>query len=355
MLIIKKNSFIESYYGEMFRKYLPQFGGKVTGKSLLFDIETTGFKRETSQICLIGAIRFTGAGFEVMQAAVSDLNEEPDLIFWFLELCSDSDTLIHYYGDRFDIPFIRYRASVYQRCEKMLSLLDRLTSLDLHKILKPAASLFGIRDRKQTSLEDYLGKNVITKPYFPGDMTWERCWPGGRTCVSAFLAFQKTRESRYIECVFGHNMEDLNGMLGLSVCLPVFQLKDGRFKIQKTENADSCFIWYIKTEEPIDVAFNYEFSDMKLKVDNGSATFITRKENGNLRLRYTNYKDYLYMPEEDMAVPKSIGRFLGKEVCRAAAPLQCYSWIAAEQLEKDMRQAEQFAVQNLEFLFKCCL
>ena len=355
MLIIKKNTIKESRCGKMFRKYLPQFEGAVTEKSMLFDIETTGFKRETSQICLIGVIHFTGDGFEMLQAAVSDLKEEDVIINWFLEQCSKSDTLIHYYGDRFDIPFIRYRASIYPECVKMLPSLDRLVSLDLQKILKPAAALFGIPDRKQISFEDYIRMNLIPEPNFPRDILAERCWPGGRTCVSAFLAFQKTGESRYLECVFGHNMEDLNGMLGLSLCLPVFQLKDGRFKTEKTVNSEAFFTWHIKTEEPIDVAFNYVFSDMKIKAEKDIVLFIIKKENGNLRLRYANYKDYLYLPGEDMVVPKSIGRFLGRGVCKAASPLQCYSWIAAEQLEKDTLQAEQFAVQNLDFLFKHCL
>ena len=353
MLIIKNTDIPDLYSRRLFRSHLPQFGGSVSDQTMFLDLETTGFSRTSSRICLIGLLFFSPDGYEAVQACISDLNEEAMLISWFLEKCSLCDTLIHFYGNRFDLPFIRHRASLYPECAELVPALDQIDSLDLQEILKPAASLYGLSDRKQASFETYLRQNLQPGCGIPSVLLSERTWPGGRTCVSAFLSYQKTRESRYLDCVFGHNLEDLTGMLSLSAFLPVFQLKDGRFSVENVQSEDSCFTMALRTEEPVDVSFEYEFSDTKLSLQKDLFLFSVRKENQMLRLRYSNYQDYDYLPGEDMAVPKSIGRLLGKGLRKTATPSTCYSWIASEQLmQDDTRLAKQFAAQNLAVLFR---
>ena len=73
---------------------------------LFFDIETTGFSGETSQLYLIGCTYFDGFGWKLIQWFADTRQAEKELLDAFFEFLKRFKILIHFNGDRFDIPFI---------------------------------------------------------------------------------------------------------------------------------------------------------------------------------------------------------------------------------------------------------
>ena len=73
---------------------------------LFFDIETTGFSGETSQLYLIGCTYFDGFGWKLIQWFTDTRQAEKELLDAFFEFLKRFKILIHFNGDRFDIPYL---------------------------------------------------------------------------------------------------------------------------------------------------------------------------------------------------------------------------------------------------------
>ena len=73
---------------------------------LFFDIETTGFSGETSQLYLIGCTYFDGFGWKLIQWFADTRQAEKELLDAFFEFLKRFKILIHFNGDRFDIPYL---------------------------------------------------------------------------------------------------------------------------------------------------------------------------------------------------------------------------------------------------------
>ena len=73
---------------------------------LFFDIETTGLTARMSYIYLIGAIAWEDNCWKCTQWFAQNTIEEPDILKEFLAYTQDKTLLIHFNGDRFDIPYI---------------------------------------------------------------------------------------------------------------------------------------------------------------------------------------------------------------------------------------------------------
>ena len=78
--------------------------------------------------------------------------------------------------------------------------------------------------------------------------------------------------------------------------------------------------------------------------------YSVRLRAGRLRQYYADYKDYAYLPDEDYAVPKSISRFLGKDVKRPATRDTCYTWFpCTEDFLKDPQKLTTYLKSALRY------
>ena len=77
-------------------------------KEILFiDIETTGLSPKDSEIYMIGAAFCDGAGWQIRQLFAEDPSREEEVLSAFSDFCRHYKVLLHYNGDRFDIPFLQ--------------------------------------------------------------------------------------------------------------------------------------------------------------------------------------------------------------------------------------------------------
>ena len=76
---------------------------------IYFDIETTGFSRKYCIVYLIGCMYYSGDELIYTQWLAENFNDEANVLIAFNKFIKDFDTVIHFNGNSFDIPFVTER------------------------------------------------------------------------------------------------------------------------------------------------------------------------------------------------------------------------------------------------------
>lgn len=76
-------------------------------KVLFFDIETTGFSRKYCIVYLIGCMYYAGNELCYTQWLAENFNDEANVLMAFHKFVQGFDTIIHFNGNAFDMPFCK--------------------------------------------------------------------------------------------------------------------------------------------------------------------------------------------------------------------------------------------------------
>ena len=351
MLITRDTVLRDCRFMNDYVSVLTEFIQRQPEDCIFVDLETTGFSKEKAMICMVGIITSDNGCLTLHQAALSSESDEKELISWFFDRIQDSGALIHFFGDRFDLPFLRFRCSLYAECAGSLTRLEEFQSVDLHKLLRPVGKLLGLSDLKQTSFEEFLREHDTQKAMDNRCIPPYRTWPGGRVCTTAMLSWLKTGQEKYLDCVFGHNAEDLTGMVCLAGLVSILNLGKEYLEVDEVTDTENTLEFHVRTKHVPAVSFEVRTEEISLCSKGERLTVSFPKEHEQVKLHYTDYHNYYYVPSEDMAIPRSLGKYLGKDLRCAASQKNCYTWINAEQLTcPGSSMAEQFIRQNLKYL-----
>ena len=324
---------------------------------LFFDIETTGLSPKTSVLYLIGCGYYRDEQWRLRQWFADKKNEEFDLLKSFLEFARDFKILIHFNGNRFDMPFVKFK------CEKvhMIDVLEDLESIDLYKCVSPYKNVFGIPDCKQKTVELFLGIDR-TDEYTGGEL------------IEVYRRYLANPSEKLFNILTLHNADDVRGMFSL---LPVLYYRD-LFNALINRNVvlfrtDAAEYPQLRTDFAIDEVSDNEDPDaviglpiramkvqanyykdysgkereeilMKVslpdylpssiggaadgcffKAEGDSATLRIPLLETELKYFYENYKDYYYLPGEDQALHKSIAQFVDRSHREQAKAENCYT------------------------------
>ncbi len=324
---------------------------------LFFDIETTGLSPKTSALYLIGCGYFKEEKWHLRQWFADKKNEEFDLLKSFLSFARDFKMLIHFNGNRFDLPFVKFKCDKVQ----MIDVLENLESLDLYKCVAPYKNVFGIPDCKQKTVELFLGIDR-TDEYTGGEL------------IEVYRRYLDNPSEKLFKILTLHNADDVRGMFNL---LPILYYRDlfnsilnqkvVLFRTDAPEfpqvSTDFAIDEVSKNEDPgaviglpiraMKVQANYykDFSGkereeilMKVslpdylpssiggtadkcffKAEGDSATLRIPLLETELKYFYKNYKDYYYLPGEDQALHKSIAQFVDRSHREQAKAETCYT------------------------------
>ena len=122
---------------------------------LFFDIETTGLRKESTQVYLIGCAFFHDGSWKIRQYLAESALDEREVMESFADFASSYKVLIHFNGDGFDIPYLAYKAEFYD-----LDLdFSTFQSIDIYKLAKPLKKLLGLESMSQKSIERFLQIN----------------------------------------------------------------------------------------------------------------------------------------------------------------------------------------------------
>lgn len=322
--------------------------GHALDKILFIDIETTGLSPKTSEAYLIGVSFYQGHTWHIVQLMAETPEHEKEMLTNFKTLLKDFKLLVHFNGNRFDIPYLQGRFAHYELGDPF----EGIDSFDLYRKISPYKLILGLPDCKQKTIELYLGIDREDK------------YDGGKL-IPVYREFVDSKSPEALKLLLLHNFEDVKGMFGL---LPMMRYLEFFNLFQNMPKVS------IRTDEPIDDnAYDYElpvrarkvqanyYKDidgtqkqevfMKLslpfelpsslsgnldncyfKIVGKEATLRVPLYDTELKYYYSNYKDYYYLPKEDMAIHKSIAEFVDKAFREKATPENCYTKKAGQYL-----------------------
>ncbi|MCR5156103.1 MAG: ribonuclease H-like domain-containing protein [Butyrivibrio sp.] len=320
-------------------EYLMQAADCDLGDILFFDIETTGLSPKNSDIYLIGAAYFKEDLWHICQFFAENTCEQEDVLKAFSDLMGSYKALVSFNGDRFDIPFLRSKYNALGLEEPF----GQKKSFDLYKFVHAYKIPLGLPDCKQKTVELLLGINREDK-YSGGDL------------IRVYKEFLVSKDEDFKELLLLHNSDDVKGMLCL---LPILNFGSffssfgnmPRVSVRTDEDIEEKDLglpvravkvsanYYnsldgsSKQEVIMKLALNTELP-APLSANKLGCFFKAEKKEAVLRVPlfeeelkyfYSNYKDYYYLPHEDMAIHKSLGEFVDKNFRQKAKAENCYT------------------------------
>ena len=347
-----------------------------------FDIETTGLSGKVHYAYLIGTMTRTDEGWLFRQWMAENADEEAEILRRFNETLSPEYVLIHYTGSTFDIPFLNER---FRKYGLVSNLPDPKDTIDLYRMLTPVGKYFHTANCKQTSMELLSG-------YPRTD-----CFTGQELVKSyaeyvARCRFDTSRAEMLLHDLLLHNYDDIMGLADIPKLLHYLHISDNEMQYVSLDVPDENYATFT-VSVPFDFPTDYrkaiplpEISDdcrLPSTNQNDSGTdkamsynsfeelFLSVSLSGNtIRVvapfykcsayyYYQNYKDYYYLPLENMAVHKSLGASVDKQYREPATKdnaRQIHSGPFLPQISDVITPAFRFHYNDRMSLFEChCL
>lgn len=157
-----------------------------------FDIETTGFDRESHSIILISLGKFLGKNkFKIKQYFADDLKDEKEILYKFSVDIQKDNIWCSYNGMAFDEPFIKERMVQNNIC-----FTSPRYHVDLYRIIRPYYKQLGMERCNLKTVEKYIGINRRDKI-------------DGGISVDLYEEFLLSKDKHIKDTIMLHNYEDV--------------------------------------------------------------------------------------------------------------------------------------------------
>lgn len=284
---------------------------------LFFDIETTGFSGDSSNLYLIGCTYFQNGCWNLIQWFADTAAAEPELLDSFFSFLKNYKILIHFNGDGFDIPYL------LKRCRHLKKDYDfsAVTSIDIYKKIRPYRKLLGLESMKQKAIESFLGISR-TDQYSGGQL------------IDVYRAYLRNHDDELYDLLILHNEDDLKGMPSI---LPILHypdffegnmfLKSQQILTETCSDGSKRHLLELICQSPcaVPVPFSCCLEPVSCVVSQNQLTLEVTLFEGELKNFYSNYQDYYYLPEEDQAIPKAEAVRYNQSACVKATAKNCYT------------------------------
>ena len=294
-------------------------------ETIYFDIETTGFSADVTALYLIGCIYYDDGKWKLVQWFAEDNVSEKEALTAFSDFLQDKRYLICYNGTTFDLPYLRKK---YEKHSLEFNT-DKFEIIDFYRVFSSYKSFLGINGLKQKDVETYLG--IFREDKFTGGELIE--W----YARYLKLRFSDSPEKEEIyKTLLLHNSDDLVGMAKLTELYNFLQaigklINSGEPLDIKYEIKDNINTIVFSTLVNFDFIKTTGFSkdDFYLEIicENARNKVILALDifETELKLFYKDYKNYYYLPKEDMVIHKSLASFVDKENKAKATAGNCYT------------------------------
>lgn len=281
-------------------------------KVLYFDIETTGLSARNSTLYLIGVLAYDNNKIHLTQWFNDDGYSENDLITSFNEYCKDYTHIIHFNGLTFDIPYIREKASK-QNID--INNIDQLIQIDIFKEIRSYKSLFGLDNMKLVTIEKYMGierKDTCT----------------GGELINVYQRYVARPDDEKEHLLLLHNHDDIIGLTKIINILNYKSLFDRPIvKSHSMSHDNSTLTIEVITDEHL-------YIPKRINLTNKNGIYINAFENkitlilpiikDKFKHFFKDYKNYYYLPKEDMAIHKSVSAYVDSDNKERATKKNCY-------------------------------
>ena len=284
---------------------------------LFLDIETTGFSPKTSYVYLIGAVYYQNGCWNATQWFAQEEAEEYRIIKGFFQFAKRYRTLIHFNGNQFDLPFLEGRI-------EHLGLnysFKNFEGIDLYKRILPYKHFLRLESCKQKALEAFLGLEREDK------------FTGGEL-ISVYKEYSEDPFSELLEPLLIHNRDDLRGLLEILPVLAYSDLFNRPLKIHRVQanhykdyqgRKRQELLIYIKLPNPVPIPVSVHSEDCHFRCQDGEGILRVPIYNEELKFFYSDYKNYYYLPKEDVAMHKSVASFVDSSHRKQATAATCYT------------------------------
>lgn len=286
-------------------------------EALFIDIETTGFSPRTSQLYLIGCAYYLENNWHVIQWFAEKYEEEADLITGFFLFAAKYKYLIHFNGSTFDLPFMEHKCKQYGLPYSF----HDFKQLDIYKYITPYKYFLKLPNCKQKSIEDFL------------QIHREDIFTGGEL-IGLYHDYVKMPTAYIEKTLLLHNADDVKGMLEILPMLAYHDLFHGQVTAKKVQ---ANYYKDLDGNRRQELLMTLSFPVALPREISASANFCYFKGTGmegqlkvpiyeeEMKYFYANYRDYYYLPAEDVALHKSVGSFVDKEHRMQATAATCYT------------------------------
>lgn len=285
--------------------------------SIFFDIETTGFSPSHSHIYLIGCARKQGNYICIDQFMAENPSEEKAVLVAFLEILKLYHTIVSYNGIGFDIPFLKAKCDHYHIPEQF----QKYDYLDIFKIVSKQKFLLKLDNYKQKSIEQFLG---ISRD----DLY------SGKELINVYQEYCQTHSLECEDLLYLHNFDDVVGMTRLLPILSYNEILNGQFAIRETRlesyndhsgNRNDELYIILENDYTIPKRVSFKIKDFYVSMNGKKTTIRVPILKGTLYYFFENYKDYYYLPKEDVAIHKSVANFVDRDYRERAKASNCYT------------------------------
>lgn len=286
-------------------------------QTLFIDIETTGLHARSSSLYMIGCIYHTEQTYQLIQWVSENYEDEKCILTAFADFAGKYFTLIHFNGNTFDIPYL---------CEKMAQYdidfsFEQFEGIDLFRRLSPFKQFLKLANCKQQTLEDFLHNERV-------DHTQ------GGDLIPLYHEYVISHQEDTLQILLQHNESDLKGLIDICSLLSVHDLFYKPLRVVKVQanyyqdiNGNTCpeILMDIKLSTPLPVAINYHANDCYFRGEGTSCNLRVPIYEEEMKYFYSNYKDYYYLPVEDIAIHKTVAAYVDKDFRETAHASNCYT------------------------------
>ncbi|MCR4588936.1 MAG: ribonuclease H-like domain-containing protein [Lachnospiraceae bacterium] len=284
---------------------------------LFVDIETTGFTANSSALYLIGCIYNKAGSFYLHQFFAEHLMDEEEMLKEFMEFAKPYSVIIDYNGNRFDIPYLEQKCKSFGiPCPIM-----NMMGLDLFQRINPYKTFLRLPDCKQKTVERFMG------------IDREDIYNGGEL-INVYKGYLGDPQEETLKILLTHNKEDIIGMLRILPMLSYYDLFNGKIRVKKVQanyytdvNGKEKAELIMKLSLPANLPMPLKFKAKGCSFDGELSTAYLHVPLyiGELKYFYANYRDYYYLPAEDMAMHKSVAAYVDKDRRVNATAATCYT------------------------------
>ena len=240
----------------------------------------------------------------------------------FHKFIQSFDTIIHFNGNSFDIPFLMERGKKYN-----LDLsFDRFQSIDIYRPLARLNHILKLENQKQKTFEKFLNIKR-TDPFSGGDL------------IEVYKHFVESKDQRLIVPLLLHNMEDVLSMGSLISLFAISDLFQKKFTVSDFQictckdmegNPYRELRIQMALQHSVPTPLSYYYNNIYFRAEKETFHLSVKIQSGEYKYYFTDYKNYYYLPVEDRAIHKSVGQFVNASFRRQATSSTCYEKVSGE-------------------------
>ena len=279
------------------------------GDVLLFDIETTGLKKGTSQVYLIGCAYYEQESWMIRQYLTESAMDEREVLEAFFDFSRQFKVLVHFNGDGFDIPFLDSKQEFYDLGFSF----DDFDSFDIYRKAKTLRKLLCMSSMGLTAIERFL--QIEREDQMNGGLL-----------IPYYYTYERTGDPEAERLLLLHNFDDLQGMLKILDILKYLEIPDGYFHFENMETAAGYAILNYHLDEELPVSFEKRIEKPEIVIcADGSLLQISIKlYEGIAKYPLTDVENYYYLPEEDRVIHKDVAQYVEKQYRKKATKKNCF-------------------------------